>query len=709
MKKTGQTRFVCKNSAPQSYICTAEVSPSEDHHDDEPSQNLVTASLPPTHPLDPLTADEITLAVSIVTADSRFPSASSQPFAEISRLDPPKSEVYAFVSGPFSRKAFVIVWDSTNGNTYEIVANLNTNSIESWIQITSRVTATVQPPALPPLDFGAIFGLAAENPKIIQALAIRGLTPDDIGNIVVYGFGESLIKNGNTKDCIVLPDAKIPGRFFYFQIRTACGGPRPDFQRGLSCVIPGLIFIYNVITNTIFDVYDQGLPLVTPPDAFPWEDPTPRPAANPICTTQPEGPSFTITGSQVQWQGWSFHIVPQPRNGVNINLVTYEDPTLNIPKRTILYQGSLSETLVIYEDPQYEFATRTGDADLAIISYAQASISLTPGIDTPPYATFLDSVYSNVGNNGAPFTVPNNVAIYEEDDGILYRLNALGIGARGTRLVVKFGFDGGNYDWYFSWVFHQDGRIEVITDALGFSLWKALNQSEEQFGRLVFPRLVNVNHQHFFNYRLDFDIDGVDADTPNSIIEENFDTLQSGRNCNVKSNRRVDHSNPCGNGTSVTETVLTREKDAVRDINPFSSRSWKITNPSSLNYLGQPRAYSVRTNDCIKLLTSPSSYPQKYFYANHNVVGTKFHPNELYAGGAYQVQTPEDTGLGTYIANNESLVNTDVVLWVTVGFNHHPRPEDFPLMPPETVTIKIEPDGFFDRNPGWSVPQLPLC
>ena len=53
---------------------------------------------------------------------------------------------------------------------------------------------------------------------------------------------------------------------------------------------------------------------------------------------------------------------------------------------------------------------------------------------------------------------------------------------------------------------------------------------------------------------------------------------------------------------------------------------------------------------------------------------------------------------------NRSIENTDVVLWYVFGIHHITRPEDWPVMPVDTVSFWLKPFGFFDRNPALDVP-----
>lgn len=49
------------------------------------------------------------------------------------------------------------------------------------------------------------------------------------------------------------------------------------------------------------------------------------------------------------------------------------------------------------------------------------------------------------------------------------------------------------------------------------------------------------------------------------------------------------------------------------------------------------------------------------------------------------------------------MLNTDLSC-PAFSLTHNPRPEDFPIMPVERVTVALRPDGFFEKNPALDVP-----
>ena len=56
-----------------------------------------------------------------------------------------------------------------------------------------------------------------------------------------------------------------------------------------------------------------------------------------------------------------------------------------------------------------------------------------------------------------------------------------------------------------------------------------------------------------------------------------------------------------------------------------------------------------------------------------------------------------------FIQDAESLEGQDVVLWYTTGLTHLARPEDYPVMPTESIGFTLAPRGFFARNPALDV------
>jgi primary-amine oxidase len=78
---------------------------------------------------------------------------------------------------------------------------------------------------------------------------------------------------------------------------------------------------------------------------------------------------------------------------------------------------------------------------------------------------------------------------------------------------------------------------------------------------------------------------------------------------------------------------------------------------------------------------------------------TPFAADEQRAAGDFPNQHPGGDGLPRWTAADRPIVDSDIVVWHTVGVTHFCRPEDFPVMPVEYTGFTLKPFGFFDRNP----------
>ncbi len=82
--------------------------------------------------------------------------------------------------------------------------------------------------------------------------------------------------------------------------------------------------------------------------------------------------------------------------------------------------------------------------------------------------------------------------------------------------------------------------------------------------------------------------------------------------------------------------------------------------------------------------------------------------DQIHPAGRHVPQTSGEPsqGLPAWMATHgdESIDNTDVVLWHTFGITHLPAPEDYPVMPAEPMTLLLRPRNFFLKNPALDVP-----
>jgi primary-amine oxidase len=271
-------------------------------------------------------------------------------------------------------------------------------------------------------------------------------------------------------------------------------------------------------------------------------------------------------------------------------------------------------------------------------------------------------------------------------------------------LVLRSAAVVGNYDYLLDWRFEQDGSIRVAVGATGVIDARAVadesvagamshahaNPSAEEYGQLVAKNILGVNHDHFFSFRLDMDVDG-----PNNSF---------------MIHRLVEKELPEGSPRKsiwVTEpSIAGKERDAMMDIHLEKPSMWILVNPNVKGPRGHPTGYEIMPGATAASLLSPDDGAQKVgAFSAHQLWVTPYEAEELYAAGTYPDASTGEDGLAAWTRKNRSIENTDIVAWYTLGFHHVPREEDWPVMPVMWHDFIIRP--FDSQNPVLDLPKEP--
>ena len=619
------------------------------------------------HPLEPLTAEEVTAAVHIVRSERNLHERVR--FASVVLHEPAKEVVLNFKQGdPITREAFIILLDNTDGATYEAVVSLTEGKVTSW-----RHVPGVQPSIM--LDeFFECEQTVKANPEFQAALRKRGITNFDLVMVDPWSAGNYGAEEDKT-----------------LRLSRALSWVRSDpNDNGYARPIEGVIAVVDLNKMEVVRVEDYGVVPLPPtsgnytPDAVGQL----RTDLKPLEITQAEGPSFTVNGHEVHWQKWRFRLGFTPREGVVFYTVGYEDQG---KVRPVLYRASLVEMVVPYGDPRPAHY-RQNAFDVGEYGVGMLANALELGCDCLGHIHYFDAVVTD--SHGNLMKLPNVICMHEEDYGILWkhidwRTNQTEV-RRSRRLVVSFIATVGNYEYGFFWYFYQDGTIQFEVKMTGIMNTGALPPGvKAKYGQLVAPQLNAPIHQHFFNVRLDMMLDGQN----NSVYEVHTEAEPLGP------------ENPHGNAYFAKSTLLSTEAEAQQVIDPLSARYWKVVNPAVLNGLGEPVGYKLMPGENVLPFAHPeSSVFKRAKFATKHLWVTPYDPENRYPAGDYPNQHAGGAGLPAWTQANRSIENTNVVLWYTVGVHHVPRPEDWPVMPVTYYGFTLKPVGFFDRNPALDVP-----
>ncbi|CCH89603.1 Primary amine oxidase [Modestobacter italicus] len=631
----------------------------------------------PGHPLEPLAPEELSAASALLRADDRFPADARFVFLELA--EPPKDVVATWTPGTgWDRRAAAVLRSPGLRATFEATVSLSGGEVVSW-----RHVEGVQPP-MTAEEFMACEDVVRADPDWQAAMRARGV--EDFSLVMLDPWA-----SGYTG-----PDDHPSGRRLARPLTFVRS--KPD-DNGYARPVEGLVVTVDMDTMTVVDVADHGIvPLPPQPGNYLPEMlaepgnvggfPAVREPMKPISITQPEGPSFTVEGHAVEWGPWRLRIGFTPREGLVLHDVGYVDKGV---LRPVLYRASLSEMFVPYGDPRPTHWNKNvfdeGEYGLGWLANP-----LELGCDCLGEIRYFDGYVND--QDGEPVRIGNAVCMHEEDASIGWKHTDFRTGRaevrRNRRLVVSMIATVGNYDYGFYWNLYLDGSIEFEVKLTGILSTGALPVGEDPvWGTTIAPGLMAPNHEHYFSVRLDMAVDG----PRNNLFEVDSVSDPAGP------------ENPYGNAWRTRKRQLTSESEAQRLPDPLAGRSWLVSSADTESALGARPSYKIEPGPyTAPLWQQGSEQAERGGFATRQLWATPYDPAQRFAAGDYVAQNPGPDGLVAYTADDRSLVDSDLVVWYTVGAHHVVRPEDWPVMPVTKVGFHLKPFGFFDGNPMLDLP-----
>ncbi|EME42464.1 hypothetical protein DOTSEDRAFT_73331 [Dothistroma septosporum NZE10] len=644
-----------------------------------------TAKQSSTHPLAPVSSDEIQNAVALVRA--QWPQGQDLHFKAITLEEPPKAQVVPYLEAEFSghdllpieRKVFVTYYLRATNKFHEAVVNLTSQNVEYNVRLGKNDHA--------PFDgeeIVAVERIALEDEGVQAELAKLKLPEGSKVVIDPWIYGSDGVED----------DDRMAQCFLY--LRDPFNSDELDsnhYALPLS-VSPVLSTVSQKVIR--IDHLPTGVDdTVSKPK--PW---SPKPAneyipqyqklrtdLKPLQVVQPEGASFSVqeqgTSNVIDWQKWSFRLGFNQREGMVLYNVRYDG-------RNLFYRLSLSDMNIPYADPRHPYHKKSafdlGDAGAGIMAN-----DLKLGCDCLGSIHYLSATLAD--DKGSPLEMPNVVCIHEQDGGIgwkhtNYRTGRAAV-VRNRELVLQSIITVANYEYILAFMFNQAGELAYEVRATGILSTQPIDDGiEVAWGTVVHPGVLATHHQHIFSLRVDPMIDGYH----NRLVFDEAHAMPRSA------------FNPHGTGYYTQETVV--EKSGGYDIDYEANRTFKIQNVDVRNPInGKPVAYKIHAPPFQKMLSDAHSFNYKRAeFADKSIYAVKHRDGELYAGGKYTNQSRGGTGVRAWADRKDDIVDEDLVVFVQFGINHIPRIEDFPVMPCETIKVAMKPVNFFDKNPALDVP-----
>ncbi|RVU18113.1 tyramine oxidase [Methylobacterium oryzihabitans] len=640
-----------------------------------PLPALAEERVPPpaaaTHPMDALTADEIRAAAAILRRDGRLDGGAR--IVSLTLDEPAKAAVRAWTPGaPIARRAVGVVL--TGAGLGEARIDLAAARVAEWKPVGNRQSSLLVEEMLGASE------LPKRDPRWQDAMRRRGIT--DFANVFCLPLA-------------VGPEADpaMAGRRL---LNVPCVDTTGAVNNLWGRPIEGVMATVDMAAGTVLSVTDLGVvppPPETPSHAY-AESSRYRPAPKPVGISAPQGGNIRVSGGQVAWDNWSFHVRLEPRLGTMLSLIRYDD---HGTARDVAYQLSASEMFVPYMDPAPTWSFRAY-MDVGEYGFGALATQLRPGHDCPDSATYLDLVIADA--KGEPVGQRGVVCLFERPTGDpVWRHDELVNGSVETRpnteLVVRMAPVVGNYDYLVDTMFDRAGSIDVRLGAYGIdatkgvvaaSLSDASAAADTATGTLVAPRLLAVNHDHYMAFRLDLDVDGPD----NRFVADRYAV------------RRLPEGGTRRSLWAVRSEAMETEGPVTL---PLGAAQFRVESATRRNRLGAPTSYQILPgHTATSLLAKDDPIQRRAGFTDYTMWTSAYAADEKYASGDYPNQNPEVDGLPRWTAAKRPIRDRDLVLWYTVGFRHVPRSEDWPAMPGLWHGFRLRPFNFFDRNPALDVP-----
>ena len=151
---------------------------------------------------------------------------------------------------------------------------------------------------------------------------------------------------------------------------------------------------------------------------------------------------------------------------------------------------------------------------------------------------------------------------------------------------------------------------------------------ETAYGTLIAPHRLGVNHDHFFSYRVDMDIDGVENNfLRQKLVAEGQPEASARQGIWRVETEKVSTE-------QAAQTVMRVEKPALLT---FASAN-------ATNQMGYPTAYQLIFPNIRPLVTPEDPIYQRAGFLKNNLWVTRYQPDEIFSAGIAVNQSAEGQG-----------------------------------------------------------------
>ncbi|KAL8606747.1 hypothetical protein ACOMHN_018781 [Nucella lapillus] len=414
----------------------------------------------------------------------------------------------------------------------------------------------------------------------------------------------------------------------------------------------------------------------------------PEEPQRPPVQMEPDGKRYSVHHRHVSYMHWDLDIRLSAFTGPQVYDVRFKG-------ERIAYELGVSEIAVFYSGHNpMQSATDFVDGGVLLGTHSR---SLIPGVDCPEGATFLNTSFLGEGM-GAARTFEHTQCVFEQNTGVPLRRHlsysrdqgAYYAGMSDSVLVVRSILVIENYDYIIDYVFNQAGVIETRAISTGYILSTAYHPEEDRYGFRLNDNIIGNIHHHTFHFKADLDIGGTSNRYETLDISEEQVPLKQRPSEKYRQTRFQRH-------------LYSKEDEAVYHHNFDHPRYHIVHNERLKTKHGVPRAFRLHMSGMSKQLLTPGVNNEKSIpWARQQLAVTVQKDDEVFSSSPFAMFDSYNpvTDFSKYI-DGESIVDQDLVFWVTLGTHHIPHTEDIPV----TITAGghlgffIQPYNYYPHCP----------
>ncbi|PLB48938.1 putative membrane copper amine oxidase [Aspergillus steynii IBT 23096] len=416
-------------------------------------------------------------------------------------------------------------------------------------------------------------------------------------------------------------------------------------------------------------------------------EPLPQDEKEPPVSVAPGGNRFSVDVEEqyVTWMDFSFYIAFSTHTGLSLFDIRYRG-------QRILYELGLQETLAHYAgiDPVQSGMTFLD----SFFAFGPGSFELIKGFDCPSYATYLNTSFYV---NETTHTHIDSLCLFEynADHPFQHHTTVKYAGAtRNVYFTLRSVATVGNYDYIFSYTFHLDGSIGIDVHLSGYIIG-AFYAHNSEYGYQTHDALSGSMHDHVLNFKADLDIAG----SANSVQLTSV----------VPVSKSYVWSDEPRNTMMLQRSFVANEDQSRLNWEPNSARQVFIVNKDAPNRYGELRGYQILPGHTSHLTVRDSSnLVNAARWAEYDVQITRQHDWEPRSTHWLNNQDVHDPPINfEHFFDGESLVQTDLVVWVNLGMHHIPDTRDLPntVVTYSHSSVRFVPTNYFLLNPSQRTAQ----